>query len=34
MLDLVFAATTLVCFAVSLLYVRACDRLKGRPSLD
>jgi len=34
MLDFVFTLSTLVCFAVSLLYVRACDRLKGRPSVD
>ena len=34
MLDIVFTASTLVCFAVALLYVTACDRLKGRPSVD
>ena len=34
MLDVVFTVVTLVCFAVSLVYVTACDRLKGRPSVD
>ncbi len=34
MLDLVFTLSTVVCFAVALLYVRACDRLKARPSVD
>jgi hypothetical protein len=34
MLDFIFAVSIVLCFAVSLLYVRACDRLKGRPSVD
>jgi|GEM_PF-2698851 len=34
MLDLVFTVSTIVCFAVALLYVTACNRLKGRPSVD
>ena len=34
MLDAVFVVTTIVCFSVSLGYVLACDRLKGRPSVD
>lgn len=34
MLDFIFTLSTLVCFAVSMLYFRACDRLKGRPSVD
>ncbi len=34
MLDIVFAVSTFFCFAVALLYVRGCDRLKARPSLD
>lgn len=34
MLDAVFTICTIVCFAVSLLYVTGCDRLKGRPSHD
>lgn len=34
MSDLVFTLSTVVCFTVALLYVTACDRLKGRPSLD
>lgn len=34
MLDLVFIVSTLVCFAVSLAYVRGCERLKAGPSHD
>ena len=34
MLDAVFTLSTTVCFAVALLYVTACDGLKGRPSVD
>ena len=34
MLDLVFIVSTAVCFAVALVYITACDRLKGRPSND
>lgn len=34
MLDTIFTAATIVCFAVALLYVTACDRMKGRPSGD
>ncbi len=34
MLDTVFLAATIVCFAAALLYVTACDRLKARPSVD
>ena len=34
MLDFVFTVSTIVCFAVALLYVTACDRLKGRTSVD
>lgn len=34
MLDVIFAVSTIVCFAVALLYVMVCDRLKGRPSVD
>lgn len=34
MLDVLFTVATIVCFAASLLYVTACDRLKGRPSVD
>ena len=34
MLDLLFTLTTVLCFAAALLYVAACDRLKGRPSID
>ncbi len=34
MLDIVFVLATAVCFAVGIAYVRACERLKGRPSVD
>ncbi len=34
MLDFLFTISAIVCFAVALLYVTACDRLKGRPSVD
>ena len=34
MLDVVFVIAIVVCFAVSLLYVTACDRLKGKPNHD
>lgn len=34
MLDAAFLFTTAVCFTVALLYVTACDRLKGKPSND
>ncbi len=34
MLDTVFTLSTIVCFAVALLYVTACDRLKGRSPVD
>lgn len=30
MLDLVFIAVTALFFAVAILYVRGCDRLKGK----
>ena len=30
MADVIFIVFTAVCFAVALLYVAACDRLKGR----
>lgn len=33
-LDIAFVVSTILCFAVSLLYVGACYRLKGRPSVD
>ena len=34
MLDVVFCIATVVCFAVGIAYVHACDRLKVRPSID
>ena len=34
MLDVLFGLSTVACFAVALLYVRACDRLKVRSSVD
>jgi hypothetical protein len=34
MLDVVFMLSTIVCFAVAVLYVSGCGRLKGRSSGD
>ncbi len=34
MLDAVFVVASVVCFAVGIAYVHACDRLKVRPSGD
>jgi hypothetical protein len=32
--DILYLLSTAVCFAAALLYVMACDRLKGRRSVD
>jgi hypothetical protein len=34
MADIIFILSTLVCFAVALLYVAACKRLNSRSSRD
>lgn len=34
MSDIIFTISTIVCFAVALLYVTACDRLNSRSSRD
>ena len=34
MSDVVFALSTIACFAIALLYVAGCARLKGRPPVD
>lgn len=34
MLDTVFVVSTIAYFAIALLYVAGCDRLKGRRSID
>ena len=34
LLSHVFTLSTILCFAVALLYVAGCDRLKGRNSHD
>lgn len=32
--DILFLVSTVLCFAVALLYVTACDRLKAKPNHD
>ncbi len=34
MLDVVYLVSTAACFAVALVYITACEHLKGRPSVD
>jgi hypothetical protein len=34
MTDIIFTLSTVVCFAVALLYVAACKRLNSRSSRD
>jgi hypothetical protein len=34
MSDLLFLIATGACFAIAIVYVKACERLKGRPARD